>query len=503
MSRLSGPPAVASTPRDRSVSPLLGELREFFAARGTDAYLVGGVVRDLLAGGEISDIDVSVVDPMDVAGDIASTFGGRVVPLDDDREIARVVVPSGGSSSFVDVARMRGGIEEDLGQRDFTVDAMALSVTQRPEADIRRSVIDPFGGLSDLRSGVIRAVSPSVFREDPARLLRAPRLAAQLGFEIDDETQTRIRRDAYLVETVASERVRGELLRLLAEDGATASLRMLDDMELLCRVIPELEEAKGVSQPREHHWDVFDHLIETVGQVEVLVGGRPGVHEFVTEAIPRFESMDSYFAEPVSDGHTRRTIIKLAALLHDVAKPSTKTVEPSGRIRFLGHHKEGAETAATVLNRLRVSGRGVELVRTMVAQHLRPSQMAQPGEMPSGKAVFRYYRDLGDAAIDTLYLSLADYLAARGPNLERQGWAGQCRIIGHILGEGRDRSAPDVLPQVLDGRDLMDVFSLSPGPRIGMLLDVVREAQASGEVNTREEALELVKAELESGGAGA
>lgn len=503
MSRRSRSTAVTSIARDRSVSLLLGKLREFFAAREDGAYLVGGVVRDLLAGVEISDIDVTVGDPVDVAERLASAFGGRVVTLDEDRDIARVIVPSGEGQSFVDVSRMRGGIEEDLGLRDFTVDAMALPVTQEPDTDIQRSVIDPFGGLSDLRSGVIRAVSPSVFREDPVRLLRAPRLAAQLGFEIDNETETRIRSDAHLVGTVAAERVRGELLRLLAEDGATVSLRILDGLDLLCRVIPELEEAKGVSQPKEHHWDVFDHLMETVGQVEVLMGSRTAMHEFVTEAIPRFESMDTYFAESVSDGHARRTIMKLAALLHDVAKPSTKTVEPSGRIRFLGHHKEGAETAAAVLNRLRVSRRGVELVRNMVAHHLRPNQMAQPGEMPSGKAMFRYYRDLGDAAIDTLYLSLADHLAARGPDLERQGWVAQCRVIGHILREGRGRSAPDVLPQVLDGRDLMDEFSLSPGPRIGMLLDVVHEAQASGEVNTREEALELVKTELESGGAGA
>jgi poly(A) polymerase len=478
-------------------------VREFFAAREDGAYLVGGVVRDLLSGGEISDIDVAVGDPADVISDLASTVGGRVVSLDEDRDIVRVVVPSGKSPSFVDVSRMRGGIEEDLGQRDFTVDAMALPVTLPPEANIQRSVIDPFGGLGDLRSGVIRAVSPSVFREDPVRLLRAPRLAVQLGFEIDGETETRIRCDAHLVMTVAPERVRAELLKILAEDGATASLRGLDGLDLLCRVIPELEEAKGVSQPKEHHWDVFDHLMETVGQMDVLMGGRTAMHEFVAEAIPRFESMDSYFAEPLSDGHDRKTVMKLAALLHDVAKPSTKTIEPSGRVRFLGHHKEGAETAAKVLGRLRVSRRGVELVRTMIAQHLRPNQMAPPGEMPSGKAIFRYYRDLGDAAIDTLYLSLADHLAARGPDLERRGWVDQCMVIDHILREGRDRSAPEVLPQVLDGRDLMDEFSLSPGPRIGILLNVVHEAQASGEVNTREEALELVKKELGSGEAGA
>ena len=486
-----------------SESPLLEKLRQFFATEEAEAYLVGGVIRDLLMDRELGDVDIATEDASGVAARIAAAMGGRVVSLDDDRDIARVVIPLGARASYVDVSQMRGSIEEDLGQRDFTVDAMALPMTREIDRDLLQNVIDPLGGLNDLHASTIRAVSGSIFHDDPARLLRAPRLAAQLGFEIEGETEGQIQRDAHLVATVASERVRDEMLRLIAQGGAARSLRMLDRLDLLCRVIPELEEARGVGQPREHHWDVFDHLIETVGQVEVVASGSPALDEFVTELVPRFDDIDSYFAEPAGDGHSRLTVLKLAALLHDIAKPSAKTVEPSGRIRFLGHDKEGGEIAGTVLERLRLSRRTVELVRTMVTHHLRPSQMAPPGEMPSGRAVFRYYRDLGDAAIDTLYLSLADHLAARGPGLERDEWASQCKVVGHILHEGRERSAPDVLPKVLNGRDLMDIFSLSPGPRVGMLLDVVQEAQAGGEVNTREEAIDLVKSKLESGDARA
>ena len=464
---------------------------------------MGGVVRDLLMDRELGDVDIAAVDSAGVAARIASAMAGRVVSLNDDREIARVVIPLAAGTCYVDVSRMRGSIEEDLGQRDFTVDALALPATREIDSNVRRHVIDPLGGQIDLRAGMIKAVSTSVFQDDPVRLLRAPRLAAHLGFEIDGKTETQIRKNAHLVEIVAPERVRDELLRLLARDGATRSLRMLDSLDLLCRVIPELEEARGVGQPIEHHWDVFNHLIETVGNIEVVAGGRPASHDFVAELVPRFHGMDSYFDGPVGDGHTRATVLKLAALLHDVAKPSTKTVELSGRIRFLGHDKEGGETAAAVLERLRFSRRTIELVRTMITHHLRPNQMAPPGEMPSGRAVFRYYRDLGDAVTDTLYLSLADHLAAKGPDLEREEWASQCRVVEHILREGRERSSPDVLPKLLNGRELMGVFTLSPGPRIGMLLDIVQEAQAGGEVNTREEALELVKSKLELGGAGA
>ena len=481
------------------------QLCDFFASRDTEAYLVGGVVRDLLAGyvpgTRTYDVDIAT-DSLEIHQDLAQEMDGHAVWMDEEREIVRLIAPSVLGTSHVDISRMRGPIGQDLAMRDFTVDAMALPISRDALADPPTHLIDPLGGLSDLGNRTIRQVSTSAFRDDPARLMRAPRLAAQLDFEIDHETEARIRADSHLIGGVASERVRDELLGILAEDRASRSLRILDRLDLLCRVIPELEAAKGVAQPREHHWDVFDHLIEAADRVEILLGhGQYRTLEFVDELMPRFEGMESYFEQPAGDGQTRGTILKLAALLHDVAKPATKSVEPSGRIRFLGHSEEGADVAVEILKRLRLGSQSVELVRKMVRHHLRPAQMAPVGELPSGRAVFRYYRDLGDAAVDTLYLSLADHLAARGPDLEREEWARQCHVVSHILGEGRERSAPEAMPRLLNGHDLMTVFSLSPGPKIGILLNVVQEAQANGDIDTRREAIELVRSRLESGGA--
>ena len=171
--------------------------------------------------------------------------------------------------------------------------------------------------------------------------------------------------------------------------------------------------------------------LETASEVERVVLQHTPADGFVEEMVPRHEQIGDQFGEEVTDGHTRLTMLKLAGLLHDIAKPATRTVESSGRIRFLGHHSEGAEVAQRILKRLRISGRGVELARLLVQNHLRPGQMAQQGELPTGKAVFRYFRDLGDAAIDTLYLNMADYLAARGPKLSRREWSKYCLIIGH------------------------------------------------------------------------
>ena len=466
--------------------------------------MVGGAVRDALLGRATGDIDVGVVaDAQSVGRQLASSLGGHFVLLDDARDIVRVVVPGGDEVYFVDLNSISDGLSEDLRRRDFTLDAMAVSLIDAAAGRPWTDLVDPSSGLSDLRLGVIRAVTPSVFAADPARLMRAPRLAAQLGFKIDPDTRRRIQRDAPLVTKTAPERIRDEMLKLLAEPRATASLRLLDGLGLLCQVLPELDGARGVTQPREHHWDVFDHLVETAGKVETLLQAQPGNNGFVAAAVPVFESISDHFAEEVSDGHTRLTLLKLAGLLHDIAKPATRTVEGSGRIRFLGHHTEGAEMAVNIMRRLRFSSRGVELVRLMVEHHLRPGQMAQAGELPTGRAIYRYYRDLGDAAIDTLYLNMADYLAARGPQLRQREWSEHCRVIAHILHEGLERKAPEALPNLINGHDIMKACSLAPGPKVGSLISLVREAQASGEVTTPEEALELVKANLKLGGAGA
>ena len=485
--------------------PIVNALGEYLASAGIHAYLVGGVVRDALLGRETSDVDLAVAhDTREVGARLAEHFGGRSVQLDDEREIVRVVAPDLEGAPVIDLTPMRDGILKDLSRRDFTLDAMAVSTAEAstPGAEIR--LIDPYDGKQDLSNRTVRVLSASVFTDDPARLMRGPRLAAELDFSLADETADAIGSQARLLKTIAQERVRDELLKLLAAPSASSSLRLLDELGLLRLVIPELATAVGVTQPKEHHWDVFTHCIETAGQVERLFApGGSEANPFDAEQAADFLSMKEHFDQAGSDGHSRLTLLKLAALLHDIAKPATRTVETTGRIRFLGHNQVGAEMAEEILSRLRLSRRGIELVSGMVEHHLRPSQMAPDGQLPTPRAIYRYYRDVGDAAIDTLYLNLADYLAARGPYLGEQEWADHCRVVSHILREGQAPKRSERKPKLISGHDVVRTFAVDPGPTVGVMLELVREAQASGEIGTREEAMKLVKANLGAGGDGA
>jgi poly(A) polymerase len=347
---------------------------------------------------------------------------------------------------------------------------------------------------------VIRTVAETAFESDAARLLRAVRLAAELGFSIDKETEALIRRDSCLIANVAGERVREELLRLLAIAQGGYFLRYLDEVGLLTAVIPELAQTKGVEQPREHFWNVFDHSVELVAAVDfVLRQGAWGyADEKVLAVVPWSAVLAQHFALEVSSGSTRRLLLKLTALLHDIAKPRTRAIDEGGRVRFLGHAQEGAAIVVNILERLRFSAKEIKLVETMVRHHLRPGQMSH-NELPSYRAIYRYFRDTGEAGIDILFLSLADHLAARGPQLDLAQWQEHAQMVAYILAQRFQEESLVVPPKLVDGHDLINIFGKSPGPEIGELLEAVREAQASAELATREEALAYIREQLLSG----
>ncbi len=488
---------------DWRIAPAVEAVRSRLEEWGVRSWLVGGAVRDALLGREAGDVDVAVYGSAHGVGlRLATELNGTLVPwAGSPDEMVRVVLPAADGGCVVDLSCAADGIGADLARRDFTINAMAVPLTLAPdESADSHSLVDPYGGMDDLRASRIRAVWPGVFQDDPARLIRAPRLAAQLGFEVDVETRALIRANCRLICGVAPERITQEFLKLLAEPRGTHNVRELDDLGLLCEVLPELADAKGATQPREHYYDVFDHLVETVSQAERLVTGRPDEGDWVVDALPRFGGVEERFAETVGTGFDRLTHLKLAALLHDVAKPATRTVEESGRIRFLGHHTEGERMTTAIAERLRLSGRSSRLLSAMVRHHLRPGQLGNGGALPTRRAMYRFFRDAGDAAIDTIYLNLADYLAARGPLLERGEWAHACKVAGVLLAWRLDSGSEEPFPKLLNGHDIMDGFALTPGPVVGRMLAMVAEAAASGKIETKEDAMALVGARLRSGG---
>lgn len=474
-------------------SRLLQEINRFLAAKGIRAYVVGGFIRDMLLDHATADIDITVAaDALEVASQAAAFFNGKFVPLDDINLIGRVILPD--EKWQIDFTAFKGNILEDLARRDFTIDAMALALDKDVATDFNvKNIIDPFNGRADLRRRVVKAVGDDIFHKDAVRLLRAVRLAAELNFSIDKHTETLISRDNSLIIGVAGERAREELLRLLALPGAGPRLFYLDKLGLLTALLPELSPSKGVEQPIEHAWDVFDHSLQTVAAVEFVLRESPWEYagEAVLAPVPWSDKLSRHFDRAITGGSTGRSLLKLAALFHDIAKPQTRAIA-DGRTRFLGHADIGAEMTAVIMERLRFSKREIQLVTLLVKYHLRPTQMSNEG-MPTGRAIYRYFRDTGEAGIDLLYLCLADHLAARAASLDISEWQEHCRLTEYVLAKHfavENLSAP---PKILDGHEIMNIFKLNPGPEVGKLLEELREAQAAGEITTREQAIAYVK----------
>jgi poly(A) polymerase len=481
---------------------ILGKISRFLNGKQIDAYLVGGFVRNLLIGRPTADIDIAISDDaLSVASQIAAETGGKYVELDSVNRMARVVFSNESGSGkkkllYIDFSSISGDILQDLARRDFKMDAMGIELDAYLENPENFELIDPFNGQGDLKKRVIECVSEGIFEDDPARLLRAVRMAAEFDFKISAATESLIKKSSSLVKTVAGERIKDELLRILTNPKAGYFVRYLDFLGLLTSIIPELEYSRGVEQPKEHHWDVLNHSLETVRTTGFLLK-----QEECDYASPHLldglfwnDNLTRHFSLEVSSTSTRTSLLKLAALLHDVAKPETKIMSKE-RVRFFGHTEKGADLVITILERLRFSNREIKLVETMVRYHMRPNQMSNQG-MPSRKAIYRFFRDSGLAGLDVLFLSLADHLAARGPDLDLAQWNRHVEQVNYILVEYFRQKSIITPVKLLDGYDLIKLFNLQPGPEIREILDAVKEAQVTGKITTREAALSYVENRL-------
>lgn len=468
--------------------PLLKKVSTCLVETGVEAYLVGGALRNLLLGRKAADLDITVKGKArGIARTIAGVLHGKYVLLDEVNDTARVLL-SGRYRGQIDFTGFSDQIEKDLGRRDFTIGAMAVNIAGI-EA-VSPAIIDPFHGQQDLKDKVIRAVSDNAFRDDPLRLLRAVRLAVELGFVIEPHTEDLIRRDVHLVTRVAGERIREELLKILAMPLSGQHWDYFDRLGLVTALIPELKAARGVEQPIEHHWDVLHHSLMSAAAAGYLL--RHGAWEYappdILDAVPWSDHLATHFAAGVNPGSTRGSLLKLAGLLHDIAKPETKTQDETGRTRFFGHPDAGATVAAEILTRLRFSTKEIKLVETMVKHHMRPTQISQEA-MPTPRAIYRFFRDTGEAGIDTLFLSLADHLAARGPGLILSEWQRHSETTAYVVQQHFAVTVPGKPRRLVTGNDLIRSLKISPGPLIGQLLEAVQEATAAGELDTKKQAI--------------
>jgi putative nucleotidyltransferase with HDIG domain len=390
----------------------------------------------------------------------------------------------------VDVEPLRAAtLEQDLALRDLTVNAIAQPLAGG-------ELIDPLGGVEDLRAGRLRAAGPRSFELDPLRVLRLVRAAAELGFEAEHATLELAAAQAPALAGVSGERVLLELRKTLATDAARAGIELMQRLGALAVVLPELAALRGVEQSAYHHADVYEHTLEVLDRaVELSAPGGPR-GEAAAALGASAEAVTALMAEPLADSMTRGQALRWGALLHDAAKPLTRQVrEQDGRVTFMGHDRVGAELARNVLERLRSSERLRAHVAGLVRHHLRLGFLVHEPQPLSRRTVYRYLRACTPVEVDVTVLSLADRMATRGRNADR-AIAAHTGLTEAMLSDAlRWRGeGPPAAP--LAGDELAVALGIAPGPLLGELLEELAEAAYAGEIGSREQAVAHARAAL-------
>jgi poly(A) polymerase len=421
---------------------------------GHTAYFAGGCVRDLIRGKEAKDFDIATdAKPDEVQKIFPRTYAvgahfGVIVVLENGFQFEVATFRT--DDCYVDgrrpVSVRFATPEEDARRRDFTINGMFFD-------PVEDRVIDFVGGQKDLEAKLLRAIGAPAerFEEDRLRMLRAVRFATVLDFKIEEVTWTAVRERALTITQISAERIRDELVKIFLSPHRLRGWDLLDESGLMKAVLPEIEAMKGVAQPPQFHpeGDVFQHT------------------RLMVSLLPESVSVPLVFS----------------VLLHDVAKPRTATIDETGRIRFSGHDKLGAEVTEQIMERLRFSRAEIDDTAEMVRQHM-------------------VFKDVTNMRVAKLKRFMARPTFADELELHRVDCAGSHQMLDNydfLLEKGTEfANEPIIPPPLLRGDDLI-ALGLRPGPRFGEILEAVETRQLEGGLRDREEALAWVKKEYSLG----
>lgn len=480
-------------------------------------YYVGGIVRSSLLKKQSGDIDITLpaseVKPAALA--LAKRLKAAVFEMDPELGVWRLVTHR--QKIQIDLTAYQGkDLTADLKRRDFTFNSLAYPVSAKPQIVItprkndtahvilkrlrKDQIVDKTGGLADLKNKLIRLNGPTRFVEDPLRMLRAFRCAAELKFTITPATLAQIKKNKNLIKQPAGERIKEELDRLFAVPGKTYDyLVQMDRCGLLTALFPLLEDQRDCAQVYYGPGGVLRHTFLVCKRMDYVL-------EHLDKAFPKYAKKLTPFCQ-------NKPLYKMVALLHDIAKPKTAKMK-DGRLRFFYHEQVGAKMARHVLEHLHYSRADIRLMCAMIGEHLRPSNLAS-NDILTQRGVYHFFRDLGEAAIPMLLLCWADYtsyvtdaqlrriLPKSGERMMTLTQAERFKNVGKtlrhlqllhfMLGQFFDRPTTVKPIRVITGQDVMQVLGLKPGPQVGTILEAVAVAQVEGKIKTRKEALTFLR----------
>ncbi len=463
-------------------APVVMQVYETAREKGLEVFLVGGVLRNIaLKSHLVPDYDfILEKDVSRISARVAERLGGTSFLLDKETLSYRVVADAGEVASTIDFSPIKaGGVMDDLGKRDFTVNAMAVNVADLFEAE-RPPIIDPFGGIDDAGKKIIRAVYKGVFKDDPIRVLRAIRLSQQYSLDIDLNTRNLICRSSGLLKNVAAERVRDELILIFLNAGTPESLRFIFDCGAARAVFPGLEDWKNING-----YDLLSHALTTVHEAESLLND-------VRQGKWKRPSLERHFKSTVGSIN-RAVLLKMASFFHDIGKPYAASRE-DGRLRFTGHDFEGSRKVKDALNGLKFSRKASGAISNLVKNHHRVFTLAALEAMTlrSKAHFFRAVEGEGGvwkgAGVDLVCLALSDARATRGGEDPELLKAANELLDFYYATYIKKKPRP-----ILSGNEIMKAFNIPEGRLVGEVIGKISEGIEKGIVKNRKEAIAYLK----------
>ena len=435
---------------------ILTAAMDLASATEKEVYVVGGYVRDALMQRSLTDIDLMVVgDGIAFARELAPSFkGGKIVPFE---QFGTAQIPL--NNIIVEVASARSeayssdsrkpqvedaDLETDLSRRDFTINAMAVSLNNTDFGELH----DPYNGVKDLNSGLIRTpLDPdTTFSDDPLRMLRAVRFASQLGFKVDSSVMDSIQRQVDRIEIVSVERVTAEIYKILASPQPSVGLDLLQQAGLMEIVLPEVSALYGLEQPSEwHHKDIFYHTLQVVDNI----------------------------AEK-----TEKTDLRFAALIHDIGKPKTRRLDKKRGWTFHGHDAVGVNMVDKMAKRMKLSNQTREFLKKLTLLHLRPISLAK--EDVTDSAVRRLMVTAGEEVDDLMTLCRAD-ITSKNPKLVKK-YMENFQRVETFMQNVTERDAYRAFQSPVRGDQIMKECGLPPGKTVGKIKEAIENAILDGEI---------------------
>ncbi|MDR1434346.1 HD domain-containing protein [Candidatus Endomicrobiellum devescovinae] len=458
-----------------------------------DVYAVGGFARDLLLKLKHKDIDLAVNnDALKYAKKVAAALKAKLITLDEDTETYRIILKDCKISN-IDIALFNGKtIEEDLQNRDFTINAIAFKL--KYFENFRKHIIfSNKNTLVDLKSKTFNVMSEKTFKADPLRMLRAFRFISEFtGFKLSNKTLLKIKQNAKLIKSAAPERIKNEFFRILSAQNSSELLKTMDDCGLLSGIFPEIEKMKKAKKKYYYHpGGLFEHSFETLESAEnILINLKKYFPESFIELQEHF-----YSGESLSENVTRVSLLKFTALFHDNAKPETAKFA-NGKMRFFEHEDFGANKLREIMHSLKFGKRDIETATFLVRHHMRPSILTR-NNIVTKKAALKFFRDIGDNSPDLIVLSMADWHSYKRLKVfSPKELKLQEKSARELIKKYYELKNTKPLPKVIDGNIIMREFRLKPGPWVGELLNFVNEAQFDGKVLSKNDALKLILSKL-------